>query len=86
MEESTMPKIRKKKRSTYKRKRPLKNGISMLLADWLKRGDFAAEIDACERTVARMQKQGLPYTVIAGQHYIHKTRGIAWVIERGAAA
>ena len=83
---TTQPRPVGKTHSSYAKKRPPASGKYTLLEDWLPRGDFAAEIDACERTVARMQQQGLPYTVIAGKHYIHKTRGLEWIIERGTVA
>ncbi len=83
---TTQPRHVGKTHSTYAKKRPPKSGKSELLADWLPRADFAAEIDACERTVARMQKQGLPYAVFAGKHHIHKERGLEWLIEHGTVA
>ena len=83
---TTPPRPNYKTRPSYSKKRPPASGRSKLLEDYLHRPEFAAEIDACERTVARMQQQGLPFTVIAGKHYIHKTRGLEWLIERGTAA
>ena len=68
----------------YVRKRS--NGKSELLEGYLNRDDLAADLNVCQRTLARYETQGLPYIVVGHRRYYNKLRAMEWLIAREVVA
>ena len=56
-----------------------------LLADYIDRPTLAKAWGVCTRTVARYEKEGLPYTTLAGRHIYPIDGSSSWLRNRGAA-